>query len=398
MNKRKTVFFASLCLLSYCSLPESEKANKDEISTKVEVQPIVEKTGLYSRNGKRLDVLTMKEVYQDVSLDSLDIPVITSKLVRALEYHKELLVLRKQKKKQQIGNLKIDLDQLSETIDILIALQQTQPFNLSEYLDAYQLWGRDRKGNIKFTGYYTPIIPVSKVKNKIYKYPLYDRPRNWEGAWPSRAQIEGQGAFDSLGLELAYAQNKVDIYYMQVQGSGYVEYPNGKRELFEYNGNNKHPYRSIEKFILSREDISLGNLSINGIKNYLWRHPEIADTVLFSIPAYTFFAPKSSLPKVAGHVTLTAHISLAMDKRYIPLGSCLLAAVPIYDKEERKVTGHEFRFLLAQDVGGAIKGPGHVDLYTGIGEEARKQAETIHHFGQIWLLLPKPPSAKFTSN
>ena len=103
MNKRQVVFFTSLCLLSSCSLPESEKANKVETTPEqVEIEPVQESPGSFSRNGKRLDVATMDEVYQSVSLDSLDIPIITSELVKALEYQKKLLKLRKQKKKQQV--------------------------------------------------------------------------------------------------------------------------------------------------------------------------------------------------------------------------------------------------------------------------------------------------------
>lgn len=397
MTKRKTGFFAFLCLLCSCSLSESEKADKVIKAEPVQQAEVQERIGTYSRNGKRLDVLTMTEVYQKVSLDSLDIPIITTDLVYALEQQKIVLEKRRQKRKQQIGNLKIDLEQLAETIKILIAQQHTKPFNLEQSLDAYQLWGRDRKGNVQFTGYYTPIIKVNKRKTNRYPYPLYDRPRKWEGPWPTRAQIEGEGAFDSLDLELAYAKNKVDIYYMQVQGSGYVQYPNGRTQLYAYNGNNKHPYRSIEKYILSRDDIAISNLTNNGIKSYIWNHPEMADTILFSNPSYTFFTPKSSKPKGAGHVPLIEDISLAVDSRYIPLGSCLLAAIPVYDKEERRIVDHEFRFLLAQDVGGAIKGPGHVDLYQGIGEVAKGKAEALHHYGNLWLLLPKAPRAKFTS-
>ena len=89
----------------------------------------------------------------------------------------------------------------------------------------------------------------------------------------------------------------------------------------------------------------------------------------------------------AGLVQLLAEYSIAVDKRFIPLGSCLLARVPII--ERNKVTHHEYRLLLAQDIGGAIKGPGRIDLYTGIGEQARRKASALHHYGNLWLLLPK---------
>ena len=397
MDLRRALFFVFLCLVSSCAQEEKEKPNSQSEIHSDKKTPSGNKPAIL-RNGKVLGQPKMQEVYKSVSLDSFDLPVISTALMEALEQQEKLLKLRKQNKNQRIGNLSIKIQQLEETIQILRSLQQTKPIGLDQYLEAQQIWGADRKGNVKFTGYYTPIIKVNKRKNKYYKYPIYDKPKNWIGPLPTRAEIEGEGALDTLNLELAYSKSKIDIYYMQVQGSGYVQYPNGKRELFAYNGNNRKPYRSIEKYILSREDLKVPNLSINGIKRYLWKKPALTDTILFSNPSYTFFSPKSTPPKGAGHVPLSAELSIAVDERYIPLGSCLLAAIPIYDKSKKSIIGHEYRFLLAQDVGGAIKGPGHVDLYMGTGEAAKAKAEAMHHFGQLWLLLPRPVEDAYTVN
>ena len=111
------------------------------------------------------------------------------------------------------------------------------------------------------------------------------------------------------------------------------------------------------------------------------------DSVLFANPSYVFFEPAQSRPKGAGLVPLTSMHSIAVDTRYIPLGSVLLATVPVINKRNQ-VIRHEYKLLVAQDVGGAIKGPGHVDLYTGIGTAARRKASALHHYGKLWLLLP----------
>ena len=226
-------------------------------------------TQLLWRNGKRKNASLLQEVYTPVELNEIILPVIEKNALEVLATNFNLLQLKKRKRHYQIGNLRISPHDLLETLRLLRDHQYTIPYELNESLVAHQIWGRDQRGNVKFTGYFTPIIKVSKEKKGIFQYPLYTRPLNWEGPLPSRAEIEGEGVLDSMGLELAYASNKVDIYYMQVQGSGYVEYPNGKKELFAYNGNNRYPYRSIEKYITSREDIELSNLSINGIKKYL---------------------------------------------------------------------------------------------------------------------------------
>jgi membrane-bound lytic murein transglycosylase A len=347
------------------------------------------------RNGKRKNVPTLAEVYTTVNLNDVILPLIDDQCLQALNANFNLFQLKKRKRHYQIGNLRISPHDLLETIRLLKKHQYTIPFRLQESLEAHQIWGNDQRGHVKFTGYFTPIIKVSKEKKGIYQYPIYSRPLNWEGPLPSRAEIEGEHVLDSMGLELAYAANKIDIYYMQVQGSGYVEYPNGKKELFAYNGNNRYPYRSIEKYISSREDIELTNLSINGIKKYLSEHPALVDTILFQNPSYTFFIRKNSVPTGAGGVPLLPGYSIAVDRRYIPLGATLIAAFPVFDQQQQRITHYDYRLFAAHDVGGAIRGPGHVDVYTGIGPEAAKVAGRLNAYGQLWLLLPKKPATQY---
>jgi membrane-bound lytic murein transglycosylase A len=184
---------------------------------------------------------------------------------------------------------------------------------------------------------------------------------------------------------------------MQVQGSGYVEYPDGSRELFSYNGSNRHPYLSIEKYIQGRADLDIADLSIRGIRKFLLKNPSLTDTILFQNPSYTFFIRQQSEPSGAGNVPLTPGYSIAVDRRYIPLGSCLLAAFPIFDNRKQRVVGHDYRLLIAQDVGGAIRGPGHVDFYTGIGDAAEREASNLKSYGRLWLLLPPQSTPKAVS-
>ncbi len=342
----------------------------------------------FEGNGKDREASKLNQVFTKLDIDSLDFPIIDGELVAALEQHLRLLRLRKQDKEQRIGNLEINLDQLKTTIEELLTWQYTKPTKLSEVLDAYQTWGEDKRGNVHFTGYFTPIIKVSKKPTATYRYPIYTRPKDWEGQLPTRQEIEELGAFDGMGLELAYAENKLDIYFMQVQGSGYVEYRNGKQELYSYDGANQHPYRSIGRYLVQNKDIDAKNISLDGIKRFFRKNPHLVDEVLFTNPSYSFFTVKSSEPKGAGHVPLTAAYSVAADRKYFPLGSCLIAKVPIVSSNG-KLRQHEWRFLLAQDIGGAIRGAGHLDLYTGIGVEGKNLASALHHYGKVWLLLPK---------
>ena len=399
MDKRKTLVIAILGFLLGCEQPATGTRHFPPHGER-DTLMVDEGSALHSvrRDGRLPHLPKMAEIYQPVALDSFDLPIINGKFVEALQNNLDLLRLQTRKKNQQVGNLRITYEELEETIRTLIAWQHTKPFGLNEQLEAHQIWGADQRSNVRFTGYFTPVIKVRKEPKGPYQHPLYDRPLEWQGALPTREEIEGGNALKGMGLELAYAADKVDIYYMQVQGSGFVEYPNGQLDLLAYNGNNRYPYRSIEKYIADRDDITPNNLSISGIRNYLKQYAALRDTILFQNPSYTFFTRKrSSLPKGAGSVPLTSGYSIAVDRRYIPLGSCLLAAFPVYNRKKNRVVRHEYRFLVAQDVGGAIKGPGHIDLYTGVGSEAAKVAGRINFYGRLWLLLPKRPQAHFIS-
>ncbi|MFT5386273.1 MAG: membrane-bound lytic murein transglycosylase A, partial [Saprospiraceae bacterium] len=237
---------------------------------------------------------------------------------------------------------------------------------------------------------YTPVLKVSKEKTIRFQYPFYARPSGKTASFPTRSQIDGEGVLLGKELELAYAENLADIYFMQVQGSGVVQYPDGSREIFAYAGSNGHSYSSIGKYMIDKGHTTPAKVSLTWIKRFLAKNPDLEKEILFTNNSYIFFerAKYQKTPKGAGIVPLTTDYSIAVDPRYIPLGSCLLSAVPIINKKN-KVVSHEYRLLVAQDKGGIIKGTGHVDLYCGVGVQGRKKASALHHYGKMWLLLPK---------
>ncbi len=341
------------------------------------------------RNGKIKFASKKENVFAEASLDSLDFPTLDDQIVKGLEKQLKVLELRKNRKNQRVAGIDVSIEQLERTIELLLEKAKSADPYLGNDLAAYQTWGKDKKGHVNFTGYFTPVLKVKKEADEEYKYPLYTYPDEWEGKLPSRKEIDGAGALEGMGLELAYAQNMVDIYYMQLQGSGYVEFVDtGEKILFRFDGGNGHKYRSIERFIMRNDDIKLSNITMDGIKRFLNHHPELKDTVLYSNPSYAFFRPSRSSVRGAGGVTLMDDISIAVDPKYFPLGSVILANMPVYDKKGN-FAGHEFKLLLAQDTGGAINGPGHVDVYSGIGNNGKVKASMRHHYGNMWILLPK---------
>ena len=340
------------------------------------------------RNGKLETAEKQEAVFTQTPWDQLGFPVLTEELVIALQHQLHVLENGDFKDGKKTGNIDMTYEGMKEVLELLINRAGTQPNDLHQYLDAWQSWGDDKKNNVYFTGYYTPAIKVKKTKDKTYKYPLYAFPDDWDGPLPSREEIDSKGALEGRGLELAYASNPIDIYVMQLQGSGMVEFVGtNKRMLYRYAGENGHRYRNIQHFFKNRDDLSISNVSMTGIRRYLGKHPELRDTALNFNPSYTFFTPKTGLAKGAGEVPLMEGISIAADPRYFPMGSVVLAALPVY--ENGKVTHHEYRILLPQDVGGAIKGAGHVDVYWGNGDFGRKKAASLHHYGRLWVLAPK---------
>jgi membrane-bound lytic murein transglycosylase A len=351
----------------------------------------VDKVPSVSKTGKVFPAFQFEDVLYQQNLDSFSMPIITADLMKALQYQLRLLKTRRAPQHNRVGSLQFEKEQMEYVVRLLMEWENAYPHELFQYLDAYQLKGKDGRGNVYFTGYYTPVLEASKTQSKTYPYPIYKYPRNWVGPLPTRKQIDGpQKALSGRGLELAFTKRLEDIYFMQVQGSGFVEYPDGQHQYLAYDGTNRQPYRSIGRFLMKSDFLEKGgSVSMSGIKRFIAKNPALRDTILFHNPSYTFFHDKGDKPLGAGTVPLTGMISIAVDPDYIPLGSVLLAAVPIIN-EEGNVERHEYKILLAQDVGGQIKGPGHIDYYCGTGQKGQQTASKHHHYGRLWLLLPKP--------
>jgi len=346
----------------------------------------------FSSNGKKQTAPLQSELYTAQAISTAHFPEITEPVISALEQQKRLLKYKKRKTPQKVGNLIVSNEQLQKTADILLKAKDSEDLTeIIHQLNAYKIKGQDQRGNVHFTGYYTPVLPVSSIQSKEFPYPLYAFPQDWQGKLPSRKEIDGDLVLKGRNLELAYAKSLIDIYIMQVQGSGIVEYEDGTQQLFAFTGSNRKSYASIGKYMIEKGMTTPQHVSFQFIKKYLQEHPKKAHEILFSNPSYVFFKPVNSNPKGAGLVPLTKMHSIAVDTRYIPMGSILLASIPIIDNKN-KVISHEYRLVVAQDIGGAIKGSGHVDLYTGVGYEGRRQASRLHHYGNLWLLLPGDPT------
>ncbi len=390
MNNFKTTLLlvAVFVTMSQCHFPPTHSPLSYESEKTSPNLPVASVSFDFKDNGKNEDSRPLHDVYTETSIKNIDFPELNTELRKGLKKQLKVLKYRKNVKMPSFETLNINTEKLEKTIHELLAMDDHELTDISSTLSAHQIKGEDGKGNVFFTGYFTPVLKVSKTKTARYQYPIYARPSK-SSKLPTRAQIDGEGILAGKGLELAYAENLVDIYFMQVQGSGVVQYTDGGQEIFAYAGSNKHSYKSIGKYMIEKGYTTPAKVSMNWIKKYLNKHPELIEEVLFANQSYIFFerAKYQKTPKGAGLVPLTTDYSIAVDSRYIPLGSCLLAAVPIINKKNQ-VIRHDYRLLIAQDKGGAIKGPGHVDLFCGVGVEGSKKASALHHYGKMWLLLP----------
>lgn len=381
-------FFLFICLFLSCN---TSVENKEQQATSVKdstkdtiASPKIksgEKEGYEFRNNGKRKADKFAALFQYDSLTSFKMKSFVESFDLAL-HRQEKILKGKSKKTYRSGNLTFTARDLIRVTQILHDTL-TSPM---DKLDAFQIKGEDGRGNVHFTGYYSPIIPVKKERDKDYKYPLYKKPKMTK--MPTREQIDFEGALEGKSLALAYAKDQLAVYSMHVQGSGYVQFPDGKKVTMQFGGQNGYKYKSIGKYLVWKNKVSEADISLGSIKKYCATYPDSVRGLLSYNPSYTFFKPSNQGPIGAGGVELVGGISAAVDRKFIPLGASLLAEIPVLN-EEGKLLRHELKIIMAQDVGGAIKGPGHIDLYFGDGKPAEQLAGPMHHYGRVWLLLPK---------
>lgn len=260
------------------------------------------------------------------------------------------------------------------------------------------------------TGYYAPMIDASPVRAPGYEYPLYGRPSDlqsvdlglfhprWEGQqlvyrvengrvvpYFDRRQIEMQGALAGRGLEIAWTRHPWDVYHLQVQGSGYLRFPDGRIQPVLYAGKNGHAFVSSERLLLSRGHIEPGAMHREGIREALKRMGPGGHEILAENPSYVFFTLSDSPPLGSMGRPVTAYVSLATDPKLLPLGSIVpfSADLPTGPGEPRRAVQG---IGLAQDTGGVIKG-GRIDYYCGAGEESEYIAFRIKNPVRVHILV-----------
>lgn len=238
-----------------------------------------------------------------------------------------------------------------------------------------------------FTAYYEPELLGSPVRTPRFAYPLYRRPPELEadGTWYSRAEIDGAGRLQGRGLELVWLQDPVEVYFLQVQGSGRIRMPDGHVMRVGYAGKNNQPYRSIGQELIRRGILDPSEASAETIQQWVRANPAEGRALLNHNPSFVFFRKIEDLGPNEGPIgamgrSITPMRTVAIDPDHVPLGA------PVW--VEKDGANPMRRLMVAQDTGGAIKGAQRADLYFGTGPEAGRAAGEIKDGGRMVVLLP----------
>ena len=283
----------------------------------------------------------------------------------------------------------------------------------------WQLTNADGSTQGLVTGYYEPLIRGSRTRSARSTWPIHGVPKDMltieQGdvyqelkslrlrgrlvgnkvlPYWNRAQF-GERAEQAQAPVLLWADDPIELFFLQVQGSGRVQLPDGRTVRIGYADQNGHPYQSIGRWLVAQGELPLEKASMDGIKAWAEANPERLHELLNANPSYVFFRelPASSGgPVGALGVPLSAGRSIAIDPRFVPLGA------PVFLSTTHPLSATPLqRLVLAQDTGGAIKGVVRADFFWGFGADAGREAGRMRQQGSMWVLLPNgvnPPEPR----
>jgi len=260
------------------------------------------------------------------------------------------------------------------------------------------------------TGYYEPLLRGSRTRGKNFPHAIYGVPDDLlvidlgdlypelknlrlrgrlEGRkvvpyW-SRAELTPQSPA-LAGKALLWVADPIELFFLQVQGSGRIELPDGHRVRVGYADQNGHPYQSIGRWLIAQGELKPEQASMQGIQAWARAHPERLNELLNANPSFVFFrelADNGGGPLGALGVPLTPGRSIAVDPRAIPLGAPVFLSTTFPASDQPLA-----RLVMAQDTGGAIKGAVRADFFWGFGAEAGARAGRMRQKGEMWVLLP----------
>ena len=266
------------------------------------------------------------------------------------------------------------------------------------------------------TGYYEPLVRGSRQRGGQYQWPLYLPPSDLltidlGSVYPElagkrvRGKLQGNrvvpydtraeiaAAPDRQPPVIVWVDDPVEAFFLQIQGSGRVELPDGKVIRVAYADHNGRPYASIGRWLADKGELPLAQTSMQNIKAWAQRNPQRVQEMLNANSAMVFFREEKVAdpglgPKGAYGIPLAEKRAVAVDTRYVPLGAPVYLATTMPSSSEPLR-----RLVFAQDTGAAIKGPARTDFFWGYGDEAGALAGRMKQPGEMWVLWPKQAGA-----
>ena len=280
---------------------------------------------------------------------------------------------------------------------------------LLENFTPYLVYNDENSSEGLLTGYYEAELHASKEKTKKYKYPLYETPKDLitvdlSSIYPElksyrlRGRVEGNKLipYDTRAQSrnkapkadiICYCDSQVERFFLEIQGSGRVELDDNTTMFIGYDNQNGYKYRAIGRYLVKIKALRLEDVSLQSIKTWLDEHPSRVNEVLNYNKSMVYFKERTQGATGALGLQLQAKRAVAVDPKYIPLGSLLYI--------DAKVADANFsRAVLAQDTGGAIKGGVRADLFLGAGDKALATAGKLKSKLKLWILLPKTMQEK----
>ena len=280
-----------------------------------------------------------------------------------------------------------------------------------ENFDLFQAKNTDGSSDGLITGYYQPVLKGSWTRTKKYNVPLYSPPNDLitvdlSKVYPElkykrlRGRVEGNKLIPYLtreeiykqnfplqGNELVWLENSVEAFFLEIQGSGVVVFDDGNRTQIGYANQNGHPYRSMGRELIRKGELKRHKVSMQSIKAWAKKNKKKLQKFLNANPSFVFFRElPQGLPGPIGAlgVPITTERSVAIDRRYVPLGAPIFLSTTQPNSNEPLS-----QLMIAQDTGGAINGGVRADFYWGQGKKAGAKAGSMKQVGKIWVILPK---------
>lgn len=297
-----------------------------------------------------------------------------------------------------------------------VCLKAKSPLNIENPKDffknnfkPYQLISDEDDTTGLITGYYEPLLQGSYTQTKRFQYPIYSVPSNLitvnlSKAYPSLSDYTLRGKLKGNQIvpydtrkELAdidykttkylkpicFVDDKIDLFFLQIQGSGKVQLPNGEFINVGYGAQNGHQYYSIGRKLIEISAIKREDISLQSIKKWLIANPSKVDEILNLNKSYIFFHNSAKTATGSLGTQLTANRNIAVDRNNIPLG------FPVFISTKNPITKEPInQLMVAADTGGAIKGKIRADLFFGNGDKARELAGRMKEDGKLYILLP----------